>query len=145
MKLTSITAERHYFNEEPNGPPLRLLLSFTNGKTLRLQVAGDGQRMIFDSDPLPGPTEMDEFGRTELSDVTRDLFPTLSGLAIDRIAELVWHRTMVGICLESETSSSFYFWVDGDELHWGDSAALQSHDWLDGVLPSVTEKTISVK
>ena len=145
MKLTSITAERHFFSGEPNGRPLRLLLSFANGGTLRLQVAGDGQRMILDNGPLPDPTEMEEFGRTELSDVTRDIFPTLSGFSVDRIAELVWHQATVGICLDSETSSPFYFWVDGDELLWGDYAALQSHDWLDDVLPSVTEKTVSVR
>ena len=55
MKLTSITAERHYFNEKPNGRPIRLLLGFSNGGTLRLQVFGDGQSMILDNDPLPGP------------------------------------------------------------------------------------------
>ena len=145
MKLTSITAERHYFNEKPNGRPIRLLLGFSNGGALRLQVAGDGQRMILDNDPLPDPMKMDEFGRTELSDVTRNLFPRLCELVIERIVELVWHRKTVGICLEFQTSSPFYFWVDGDELHWGDPTALRAHDWLDNVLPSVTEKAVLVE
>jgi hypothetical protein len=140
MRLTSITANRHILGGEPNGKPLRLLITFDRDRTLRLQVAADGERMIADDGPLDAPFDMDEYGQTDIADVTQSLFPTLCGREVTDVEALAWNGRRVGVKLSAPGAEPFYFWVDGDELHWGVEAALVSHDWLDGIPPKASER-----
>jgi len=140
MKLTSITANRYIFNGQVNQKPLRLRLGFDSGVTLRIQVAGDGERMVVDDGPLDAPFDMDEYGQVDIADVTEALFPTLRGLIVTDVDALVRNGSRVGVKLSVTGCAPFCFWVDGDELHWGYEAALVGHDWLDGLIPSVSER-----
>lgn len=136
MRLNSITANRHIFDGEVNGKPLRLLLDFDGGRALRLQVAGNGEEMIADDGPLDAPFNMDEHGRMDIADVTWSLFPTLQGLEVAQVETLASEGKRIGVKLNVAGSQPFHFWVDGDELHWGDEAALSSHEWLRGAVPT---------
>jgi hypothetical protein len=140
MRLKSITANRHVFEGQVNGKPLRLLLTFESDQALRLQVAGDGERMIADDGPLDAPCDMDEYGQTDIADVTQSLFLTLRGLEVTEVEELALNGRRVGVRLNVAGGDPFHFWADGDELHWGDEAALVSHDWSAGVAPKAAER-----
>lgn len=135
MRLNSICANRHIFDGQVNGKPLRLLLTFDSNRALRLQVAGDGERIIADDGPLDAPFDMEEYGQTDIADVTQSLFPTLRGVEVADVEALARNGRQVGVKLNVAGGDPFHFWVDGDELHWGDEVALGSHDWLDGVAP----------
>jgi hypothetical protein len=140
MRLNSIAANRHVYNGQPDGRPLRLLLNFDGERPLRLQVAGDGEGMNIDDGPLDDPFDMNEYGRVDSADLSNALFPMLCGVEVSGIYSLIWNDKRVGIMLMLDTAAgdSFHFWVDGDELHWGDDAALLGHDWLDGVVPELS-------
>lgn len=140
MRLNSISANRHTFDGQVNGKPLRLLLNFDGGRALRLQVAGNGEQMIADAGPLDSPFNMDEYGQMDIADVTRLLFPTLQGLEVARVETLASDGKRVGVKLSVVRGQPFHFWVDGDELHWGDGAALSRHDWLHGAAPTASER-----
>lgn len=138
MRLNSIAANRHIHDGRPSDELLRLLLSFDAGRRLRLQVAGDGARMIIDDGPLDDPFDMGDYGQVDAADVTLSHFPKLSALQVSGIHSLVCRKKIVGVTLEAASGRAFHFWVDGDELHWGGDAALRAHDWLDGVVPEVS-------
>jgi hypothetical protein len=140
MRLNSITANRHIMGSQVNGKPLRLLLTFDSKRMLRLQVAGDGERMILDDGPLDAPFDMEEYGQIDVADVTQSLFSTLHGVEITDVEALEWSDRRVGVKLNLADREPFHFWVDGDELHWGDQAALVGHEWLDGTAPKVSER-----
>ena len=140
MKLTSITANRHIFDDRVREKPLRLLLNLEDGRSLRLHVAGDGEQMITDGDPLAEPCDMGEYGRIDIGDVTQSLCPQLRDADIDYIRALNWHGRQVGVKLILAGDEAFHFWVDGDELHWGDEAALTGHNWLDGLVPELGDR-----
>ena len=140
MRLDSVTANRHIFAGQPNGKPLRLVLTFDNDRKLRLQVAGDGERMIADDGSLDAAFDTGELGQTDIADVTSSLFPTLRGLKVTRAEELSLNGRCVGVRLDVDGGDPFHFWADGDELHWGDEAALVGHDWLNGIAPKVAAR-----
>ena len=129
MRLESIAANRHLFEGRVNGKPVRLRLTFGHGPSLRLQVAGDGERLIVDEGPLDEPFDMGEGGRIDVADVTGPLFPQLGGAEVSGIRTLVGDGRPVGIRLDLAGGGAFHFWADGDELHWGDDSALERHDW----------------
>ena len=140
MRLLGITANRHIYDGMANGKPLRLLLAFDGNRRLRLSVAGDGERMIIDGEPLENPVDLDECGRIDVADVTRLLFPMLDGLEVAAIHALTLRDRWVGARLDAEGGGCFNFWADGDELHWGDEGAFLSHDWLNGEVPRPSER-----
>jgi hypothetical protein len=140
MRLNSITANRHIFDGQIIGKPHLLLLTFDGDKALRLQVAGDGERMIADVGPLDSPFDMEECGRVEIADVTQSLFPRLRDLEVTDVEALAWNGRRVGVKLNITGGEPFHFWADGDELHWGDEVTLVGHDWLDGVAPTASER-----
>lgn len=140
MRLSSVTANLHIIDGQTNGLPLRLLLDFDSGQSLRLQVAADGASMIADNGSLDVPFDMSAHGRIEVSDVTQSLFPQLRGVKVPEIAALSLAGKQVGATLRLADGASFHFWVDGDELHWGSDASLGHHDWLDGIVPSPSER-----
>jgi hypothetical protein len=136
MKLRSITANRYVYEGQAEPKPLRLLLEFDDAPPLRLQVAGDGERMIVDEGPLDDPFDMEVYGQVDVADVTQSLFSTLSGFDVTEVEALRLNGKQVGVKLHALGQKPFHFWVDGDNLRWGDRAALVAHDWLDGVAPS---------
>lgn len=138
--LNSVSANRYIFDGQVHGKPLRLLLRFDEGRALRLQVAGDGERMIVDDGSLDEPFDMGEAGQVDIADVTRSLFPALSGIEVTDVEALAWKGRRVGVRLNVVGSGSFHFWVDGDEFYWGDEAALVRHEWLDGQAPRASER-----
>ncbi|HEX4737348.1 MAG TPA: hypothetical protein VH331_07290 [Allosphingosinicella sp.] len=140
MRLNSVTANRHIFNGEANGKPLRLLLTFDSGRVLRLQIAGDGEEMLMDNRQLDAAVDMGEYGQTDVADVTQSLFPSLSRVEVTDVKSLERHGRRVGVKLAVDGGEPFNFWVDDDELHWGDEAALVSHDWQDGLAPKPSER-----
>jgi len=140
MKLNSVSANRHILAREGNGRPLRLLLNFDENRVLRLRVAGDGSRMIVDHGQLEGPSDIGECGRTDIADVTQSLFPRLRSVEVTEVRALNWQGGLVGVKLTVDGGDPFHFWVDDDELYWGDGAALVDHDWLDGLGPTASER-----
>ena len=140
MRLNSIAANRHIFDGQVNPKPIRLLLTFDGNCALRLQVAGDGARMIVDNGPLDAAFEMGEYGRMDIADVTQSLFPTLRGVQVADVEALAANGRRVGIKLNITKARPFHFWVDGDELYWGEEAALVRHDWLDGTVPKASDR-----
>jgi hypothetical protein len=137
MRLTSVTANRHVFDGQVNGNPLRLLLSFENGRRLRLAVTGDGSGMLADAMPLDKPFDMGECGTVVVEDVTGSLFPTLRAADVMEVRALELDARQVGVHLLLGVGEAFHFWVEDDELFWGDGAALTTHDWPDGLIPTV--------
>lgn len=133
MRLTSITANRHVYDGQVSPKPLRLLLAFDDGRSLRLQAAADGEQVIVGDGPLDEPFDIEEFGQVDVADVTQSLFPQLSGFDVTGVEALALNGRQIGVKLNAIGHSPFHIWVDGDELHWGDEAALLGHDWLDGV------------
>lgn len=138
MRLATITANRHVFDGRVNGRPLRLLLTFDDGQTLRLGVAGDGFRMMVDSLPLDEPFDMDEYGSVVVEDETQ-LIGRLQNGEVKEVRALQLEDQQVGVRLLLGSGDAFHFWVDGDELFWGDEGALAAHDWLDGLVPTAGE------
>ncbi|UKK84471.1 hypothetical protein L7H23_18170 [Sphingopyxis sp. BSN-002] len=138
MKLICVTANRHIFDGQTNGKPVRLRLTFEGNVALRLQVAGDGERMLVDDGPIDEPFDMDEYGGMDIADVTRSLFPTLVGREIVDADSLARNERCVGLRLNQTDGEPFYFWVDGDELGWGDEAALARHSWAHAPAPIVS-------
>lgn len=136
MKLTSVTANRHIFDGQVNGTPLRLLLSFDNGRNLRLAATGDGSGMIADDMPLDDPFDMGECGNLVVEDVTESLFPNLSAAEVTGIRALELDARQVGVRLLLGVKQPFHFWVEDDELFWGDGATLTAHDWFDRRIPA---------
>lgn len=143
MKISSIMANRYILDGRMDGNPLRLLINFDGGSTLRLQVAADGAEMIANDGSLEAPRDMGSYGRTDIADVTQSLFPTLCGLDVKDMQELVLSGRRVGVRLNFVNGQAFHFWADDDELHWGDQARFVSHDWLVGRVPDAA-KHISV-
>lgn len=139
MKLTSITSNSHVIQGIGNGKPLRLRLSFENGRTVRLGVAGDGGQMLVDNLPLDEPFDMGEAGSVAVEDMTQSLDVRLQDAEIDEARTLELGGQRVGVSLMLTGGDAFNFWVDGDELFWGDQAALAAHDWLDGLAPTLAE------
>ncbi|MDF8335087.1 hypothetical protein [Novosphingobium cyanobacteriorum] len=140
MRLNSIIANRHIFDGQMNGKPLQLQLAFDRGRAVRLKVASDGERMIVDDGPLDAPCNMEECGQVDIADVTEALFPTLRDVEVTGLEALAWNGCSVGVKLTLAGRDSFHFWVDGDELHWGDGAALLGHEWLDSIAPKPSER-----
>jgi hypothetical protein len=140
MRLTSITANRHIFDGQVNKQPLRLLLDFDDGRSLRVAVAGDGEQMTIDDHPLDEPFDMAEAGEVDIADVTELLDGSLRDAQVDNVRALLWNGCRVGVQLLLKSDRSFHIWVDGDELHWGSWGALIAHDWLDGSAPAVGDR-----
>jgi hypothetical protein len=139
MRLNSIMANRHIFAGRANGKPVRLQLAFEGGKFLRLQVGSDGGQMITDNGPLDPPTDLDDLGQIDVADVTASLLPMLQGSNVTEIQGLVSNNRRVGVRLDVESSGPFHFWVDGDELYWGDEATIRRHPWLSGAVPTAAD------
>ena len=135
MKLKTITVYRHIFEGEANGKPLGLLLAFKGGKTLHLRAGGDGMQLIANGRPLDSPMDMGAYGQTDIADLTQTLFPALHDVEVTSVSALAWNGKRVGAKLDIANQEPFYFWIDGDELHWGNEVALVSHDWPDGMMP----------
>lgn len=140
MRLDSIAASRHLFEGRVNGKPAQLLLKFQGGLSLRLQVAGDGERLVIDDGPLDEPADMGEYGRSDVADVTRSLFPQLGGAEVAGMRALALNGRRVGLKLSLAGGGAFHFWVDDDELYWGDEAALTGHDWLGPAVPAPADR-----
>jgi hypothetical protein len=137
MKLTSTTANRHVFQGIGNGKPLRLCLSFENGQSIRLGVAGDGGRMLVDNLPLDEPFDMGEAGSIDVEDMTHSLDTRLQDGEVYEARALELDGQRVGVRLMLAGRDAFNFWVDGDELFWGDGDALAAHNWLAGLVPAL--------
>ena len=119
---------------------MALQLVFDEGRALRLRVAANGEQMIVDDGPLVSPYEMDEYGEVDIADVTQALYPALRGVDVANIEALAWNSSRVGIKLNLAGGEPFHFWVDGDELRWGDGAAIASHEWLGSLAPMPSER-----
>ena len=139
VRLTSVTANRHVFDGRVNGSPLRLLLTFDDGQRLRLGFAGDGFRMVVDSLPLDEQFDMERYGSVVVEDVTHSLFAGMQGTEVKDVRALQLQGERVGVRLLLGSGGGFNFWVDGDELFWGDEDALAAHNWLDGLVPTAGE------
>lgn len=111
---------------------------FDDGKVLRLRVAADGEQLLADGGPLDAPFDMAEYGKIDLADVTESLFPALPGSEITKVEALTAGGKQVGVRLTVEGNETFHFWADGDELHWGDEAALRRYPWYDRTVPKAS-------
>ena len=141
MRLNAVTANCHLFDGNVNGKPIRIRIEFDGGKALRLQVAGDGHRMVIDNELLDEPFEMGKFGRLDSADVSEEILPLLGDRDVASLNAMELDGQQVGLRLRT-LADDFYFWADGDELFWGDRAALSSHDWLDEKKPEATERFV---
>ena len=136
MMLISVAANRHAFDGRVRGESLRFLLSFDNGRSLRLAVAGDGSRMLADDLPLDAPFDMGKYGSIVVEDVTDSLDPGLRAAEVKGVRVLLLGARQVGVQILLGDGEAFHFWVEDDALFWGDEAALTSHDWLDDLIPT---------
>lgn len=135
MRLTAIHANRHIFEGQPSGKPIRLLLRFADSRSLRIGVAGDGFRAMIDRLPLDPPFDMAEYGQVDVADVTDMIGAHLRGADVASLHALTLDGHEIGVHVRFDANASLNFWVDGDELHWGDPEALAAHDWLDDEAP----------
>jgi hypothetical protein len=75
----------------------------------------------------------------DLADVTQSLFPTLGGAEVTEVEALAWKDRRIGVKLSISGEEPFYFWVAGDDLFWGNEAALDRSEWPDGLTPTAAE------
>ena len=141
MKLISVTANQHVLNGNVTGKPVRLLLTFDDGQTLRLAVAGDGQGMLVDRLPLEEPFNLAELGSLVIEDVTRSLDARLQNANVIHAQPLLLDGQRVGVQLVLD-EHPFHFWVDGDELWWGNDNVLSAHEWLQGIAPIAAQQPL---
>src|SRR5687768_5113054 len=111
MRLGAILADVHVFDEPSIRTPVRLMLSFSDGSFIRLKGSGDGTRMILDDLPLEGPFDLEEYGRVEVCDITREIDPSLVNAEIDtpRLIVTADGRT-AGIALLRPGAPAFCIW-----------------------------------
>jgi hypothetical protein len=64
----------------------------------------------------------------------------LQNVEVKEVRALQLENQCVGVRLMLGSGDAFHFWVDGGELFWGDAGALAAHDWLHGLLPTVSER-----
>ena len=126
MKLTSVMAEVHVFDGVVNGSPGRFLLGFDNGRVLGFRAAGDGFRMDRDIEPFVD-LDVGECGRFEVANMTQSLDQRLSNAEVKDVFWLKLESAQIGVQLRLADDDTFQFWVDGDELWWGDAKALDEH------------------
>ena len=138
--LKAVFANRHIFDGQVNGKPIRLLLSFDRDRALRLKGAADGQSMVVDHGALDSSYDMGKYGSVDVADVTASMFPELCDVEVSDVQELAWKGIRVGITLNAASGRSFHIWNDGDELHWGGDTDLSEYDWLDGEMPKACER-----
>ena len=139
MQLTSVTANRLVFDGQITGRPISLLLSFDNGRDLRLAVAEDGTAMLVDDLPLDEPFDMGSDGSIVVEDVTDAISPKLRHAELTDVRALTLNARQVGVRLHLGGREEFNFWVEDDELFWGDGTALTTHPWLGGHAPALGE------
>ena len=132
MRLTAIHANRHIFEGQPNGKPIRLLFRFADSRSLRIGVAGDGFRATIDQLPLDPPFDMGEYGKVDIADVTDVIGAHLRGLNMTSLHALTFDGHDIGVRLGFEAGTTLNVWVDGDELHWGDDETLAAYWLVDG-------------
>jgi hypothetical protein len=134
LRLTAIHANRHLFEGQPSGKPIRLLLRFADSRSLRIGVAGDGFRAMVDRLPLDPPFDMAEYGQVDAAEVTDMIGAHLRGAEVTSLHALTRDGHDIGVRMEFAASATLNIWVDGDELHWGDPEALAAYRWPgDGV------------
>lgn len=92
--------------------------------------------MLAEDMPLDNPFDMGECGTVVVENVTGSLFPILRAADVTEVRALELDARQVGVQLLLGVGEAFHFWVEDDELFWGDGAALTTHDWLDGRIPA---------
>lgn len=137
MRLTDIHANRHIFDDRPDDRPIRLLLSFDEGPSLRVGVGGDGESALIDHQPLDPPFDMAEYGRVDIADVTDMIGSHLRCIEVTSLGALVLDGREVGVRVELDTTEMLNIWVDCDELYWGNAEAFGAHDWRNGAVPAL--------
>jgi hypothetical protein len=135
LRLIAIHANRHIFEGQPSGKPIRLLLRFADSGSLRIGVSADGFRAMIDRLPLDPPFDMAEYGQVDVADVTDMIGAHLRGAEVTSLHGLTLDGHDIGVRLGFDTSVTLNIWVDGDELHWGDADALAAYDWPGGRVP----------
>ncbi|TSD87868.1 hypothetical protein FFK22_015535 [Mycobacterium sp. KBS0706] len=139
MKLISITANLHSFKGELNWTdPTRVRLVFSDGKSLRVRVASDGESVILDDLPLDEPFDMGEYGRVEVHDFHNGVDPLLLSSEIATLnAILDGDGRMIGLAVQRIEGIAFCLWNYGDELHYGEFGALLAYDWEPQAKPMI--------
>lgn len=140
MKILAIKAELHIFAGRVRwAQPLRLQICFADGSTLRLGVAADGEGLVVDRLPLDPPADLDEYGRTDIFDVTASLDPKLKDEDVGKpMAIRNSGGRLVGLSLPHQSAESFCLWINGDEIRWGREGSLEEDCWPDGATPAPT-------
>jgi len=131
MKLISITANLHSFNGELNWTdPTRVRLAFSDGRSLRVRVATDGESIVLDDLPLDEPFDMGQYGRVEVHDFHNRIEPLLLDSEIATLNAIHdGNGRMIGLAVQRIEGIAFCLWNYGDELHYGDFGGLLTHDW----------------
>ncbi len=138
MKITSVDAELHVFEEQVNwDQPIRLAMRFEDGSHLRLKRSGDGDMLIGDWLPLEEPCDMGEAGRTEIFEFTDRLDERLRGAQADDLMAINDAGRLIGIAVPLRHDEPFCFWVHDDEFYWGSEMALKNDFWIEGRDPQV--------
>ncbi len=95
--------------------------------------------MLVDSLSLDEPFDMGEYGGVIVEDA-RPLFARLLSAEVKGIYALQLEQHQVGVRLLLDDCDAFHFWVEDDELFWGDKDALAAHDWRYGIIPTSGER-----
>lgn len=95
--------------------------------------------MLVDELPLDDPFDMGECGRVIVEDVTGSPYQGLRAAEVLDVRVLGLDARQVGVQLLLGGGLAFHFWVEDDELFWGDKIALTTHDWLGGPIPTAGE------
>lgn len=136
MKLSRVLANQSIFDGQPNGRSYQFQLVFEDAPPLRLRGASDGWTMIVDALPLDAPATLGEIGEVAIHDMTDRLADAPSGAEVHALRPLRLGGGQVGLQLVLAGDRSFNFWVDDDELYWGDADALARHNWRDEQQPA---------
>jgi hypothetical protein len=132
MHLLAITAELRVFEGEIHwDQPFKLGIEISGRPFIQMwQQRGDSVR--FDDQPLE-PEDFGEVGRVEIHDITDRLDPGLRNERVGNARIIQAGETEpIGLALPRSGRTSFCLWINGDELRWGNQAALDAENFPEG-------------
>ena len=131
MQIRLISADLFCSDGHPDWKhPIAIHIAFSNGMTIRLRGASDGESVTVDGEPLDGVTDMAEWGKIETHVLTERFDNPVLASEISTVNKILdCENTVVGMALVSNARPILCVWNYGDELHYGDAAAMTAQDW----------------
>lgn len=113
--------------------PIAISLAFSDGSTVRIRGASDGESVILDDEKLQEPANWGELGGFEVSSLAEYVPPGVFGSEISGFYDVLCEGHVVGIAVQVEGGVTLCVWNYGDELYYGEAAGMLAQDWGDAL------------